>query len=84
MRLPMAEHVWRQEQTLQDMMARLGVDPAVAARWDAGDAYRQARTNCIVCWNALACRAWLADEIGAIYPIPTCRNRTYFLACHGL
>lgn len=89
MRLPMTEHVWQQEQTLHAMMERLGVDSAVAARRDAGNAYRRARMNCIVCRNARACRAWLAenalaDEACEADPMPTCRNRAFFLACRGM
>ena len=89
MRLPMTEHVWQQEQTLHAMMERLGVDGAVAARRDAGDGYRQARINCIACTNARACRVWLgektlAQEACDADPMPTCRNRAFFLACCGM
>ena len=89
MRLPMTEHVWQQEQTLDAMMERLGVENAIAARRDAGDGYRRARINCIACTKARACRAWLAEEsraatTGSADPMPTCRNRAFFVACRGV
>lgn len=81
--LPMTEHVWQQERTLHDMMARFGIDAVVAVRIDAGEAYWKARTKCIDCVHARACQAWLGSEPGAADVASVCPNRAFFRDCGG-
>lgn len=49
----------RQTKLMEKMMARLGVNPAVAAAVDGSLAWHEARTKCLFCFNVLQCGTWI-------------------------
>lgn len=60
---PMLARVMRQAELMDRVCARLGVDPATAARQDHGEAWYVARTRCIACPDDARCRQWLASPL---------------------
>jgi hypothetical protein len=60
----MLDRVLQQAQRMEDMMRRLGVDPAVAARKEQGTAFARARGVCMRCPSAPQCARWLAQSAG--------------------
>lgn len=71
---PMFERIWQQERAMHDMMGALGVDPAVAARQEGGEAYSSLQANCVTCVAADTCRAWRSGADTPTEPIEFCRN----------
>lgn len=80
-RWPMFEHVERRACRLNDMLSYLDVDPVKLARQRAGDAYAEARTNCLHCSNAHACLFWLEAAGPQSEPPDFCPNIELFLSC---
>lgn len=80
-RWPMFRRVLRQAQRMDDMMQRLDVDPALAARRDQGMAFARARTVCLFCPAAAQCERWLAEATGTPEPPGFCPNAAFFAAC---
>lgn len=58
---PMYDHVERRARRLHDMIERLGVDAVTLARLRQGDAYAEAREQCLHCVQAGDCLHFLAD-----------------------
>lgn len=63
---------------MDDMMERMGADPALAARQDQGSAYARARTVCLVCPFTDDCGQWLAQASGEPPPPRFCPNAAFF------
>lgn len=80
-RWPMFQHVERRACRLNDMIAHLDVDPVKLARHRAGDAYAEARTNCLHCGSAHACLYWLEGVSAQSEPPDFCPNLDLFLSC---
>ena len=78
---PMLNHVLRQAELMDQMMARMGVNPAVAARIDRGAAFYEARTKCIECPSVGSCRCWLASSEASAMPPKFCPNVAFFEEC---
>jgi hypothetical protein len=76
----MFNRVLHQAQRMDDMMRRLGADPALAARRDEGEAFARARTVCLVCPYQEACGLWLAQNADAAEPPAFCPNAAFFAA----
>ncbi|HEY7383792.1 MAG TPA: DUF6455 family protein [Beijerinckiaceae bacterium] len=72
----MAKRVECQARLMGEMMDRLGVDPAAAAREGRGAAFASASRACLLCSHATECRQWL-DEPGRTAP-PFCPNAPFF------
>ena len=75
---PMFRHVERQTQHMGEMMERLHVDGAAAARHQDGVSFAQARTNCILCRSTVQCSRWLEGAPGAEHPSRFCANIAFF------
>ena len=60
---PMFERVERQSRRLDEMIERLEINPAAAARRAGGLALAQARSRCLMCTEPHLCRFWL-DQAG--------------------
>jgi hypothetical protein len=71
----------RQTKLMDKMMARLGVNPAVAAAVDGSLAWHEARTKCLFCSNVLQCRAWLVGGAPQRGAAEFCPNRIFFQDC---
>jgi hypothetical protein len=71
----------RQTKLMDKMMARLGVNPAVAAAVDGSLAWHEARTKCLFCSNVLQCRAWLEGAAPQGGPTEFCPNMIFFQGC---
>ena len=56
---PTFNRIFHQVELMDRMMEVIGVDHAVAARVDRGEAWYEARTNCISCCHEWECRNWL-------------------------
>ena len=80
-RWPMFHKVWRRAALTSRVIEALDINPAVAARIDAGEAYREACAICLACSSASSCRAWL--DAAKPYPLAPdfCPNRRFFEAC---
>jgi len=78
---PMLNHVLSQAKLMDEMMSRLGVDPAVAVRVDQGAAFYEARTRCIDCSSVESCRCWLASLEAPPQPPNFCPNEAFFEDC---
>jgi hypothetical protein len=77
----MFNRVLQQAARMEDMMERIGVDLALAAREDHGQAYARARTICLNCPAAPQCERWLAEPDGASEPPLFCPLAAFFAAC---
>jgi hypothetical protein len=55
----MLNRVLRHAELIDQMMERLGVDPAAAARLENGMAWYEARSQCIACPSERQCQEWL-------------------------
>ncbi len=78
---PMFRHVERQAQHMSEMMERIGVDGATAARHQHGVSFAQARTNCILCRSTVECSRWIENAPGAEHPSRFCPNLAFFQEC---
>jgi uncharacterized protein DUF6455 len=78
---PMLNHVLSQAELMDQMMSRLGVNPAVAARIDRGAAFYAARTKCIDCPSGGSCRCWLASSDASPGPPDFCPIAAFFEEC---
>jgi hypothetical protein len=78
---PMLDRVFQQAELMDRMMARVGVDPALAARVDSGMAWYEARTGCIACCHEPACRQWLEKAAAVPAPPEFCANTEFFRSC---
>ena len=78
---PMLNHVLSQAELMDQMMSRLGVNPAVAVRIDRGTAFYEARTRCIDCPSGGSCRCWLASSEASPMPPNFCPNEAFFEDC---
>lgn len=78
---PMYRRVERQAVRMHEMMDRLGVDPMAFARLRQGEAYAEARTNCLFCLNADACLRWLENETAPQEAQTFCSNFGLFETC---
>lgn len=81
--LPVLERIVAQAEMMDTMMAKVGVDPLIAIRRDAGAAWFEARTRCIDCLAAGECRQWhAAAAFLQRHGAPQfCPNRDFFEAC---
>lgn len=78
---PMFERVERQSRRLEEMMERLEINPATAARQGGGFALAQARSRCLMCTQAHLCRFWL-DQAGPTAQVPDfCVNAAFLESC---
>lgn len=69
----------RQSRLMADMMERLGLAPADAARIDLGIPLRMACQICVYCRQGEACQAWLATcHHTAAEPPDFCPNAKFF------
>lgn len=81
---PMFRRVLQQAQRLDDVMARLGIEPCLAARQEMGAAFARARTTCLFCPFMEDCERWLARAgAGAAEPPGFCPNAAFFAACRS-
>lgn len=84
-RWPMFQHVERRANRLAEMITHLDVDPVKLVRQRSGEAYAEARTNCLHCNHAQACLFWLeagGTEAGLKSgPSEFCPNFETFLSC---
>ena len=80
-RWPMYEHVERRACRLNDMVAHLDVDPAKLARRRGGEAYFEARSNCLHCSSAHDCLSWLGAAGPDSAPPEFCPNLELLLSC---
>ena len=78
---PMLKHVLSQTELMDQMMSRLGVNPAVAVRIDRGAAFYDARTKCIGCPSGGSCRCWLTSSEAAVTPPDFCPIAAFFEDC---
>ena len=78
---PMFSRIFHQAELMDRMMEVVGVNPAVATRVDKGQAWYEARTNCISCRHECECRNWL--ECSEALPMPPnfCPNVEFFHRC---
>ena len=56
---PVTQHVENRARRLNDMIARVGIDPVQLVRLRQGEAYLEARKICIECHHAVTCLQWL-------------------------
>lgn len=80
-RWPQSDRVWQQFALMDLVMARLDVDPALAARRSGGAALAEARNTCLSCPLHQRCRRWLevggdVDELAVF-----CPNVGFFQQC---
>lgn len=80
-RWPMFRHVERRASRMNEMMNHLDVDPVKLARQRAGDAYAEARGNCLNCSTAHECLYWLEAAGSRSEPPDFCPNIELFHAC---
>jgi hypothetical protein len=74
---PMSRTVERQASRMADMMQKLDADPNKLVRLRAGEAYAEARTNCLRCCHARECLLWLDA-------VPTSGEAPLFCPSFGL
>ena len=78
---PMFERVERQSRRLEEMIERLEINPAIAARRGGGFALAQARSRCLMCTQPHLCRFWL-DQAGPSGHAPDfCANAAFLESC---
>ena len=78
---PMFERVERQSRRLDEMIERLEISPASAARRAGGLALAQARSRCLMCTEPHLCRFWL-DQAGTGPATPEfCPNAAFLRSC---
>ena len=77
---PMFEQVARQAQHMDDMMEWLDIDVVAAARHRSGQAYAEARSNCLHCPFARECTRWMQGAAGTHSPASYCPNALFFEA----
>lgn len=77
----LVRRVERRARRMQDLMDRVGVDPAALVRVKGGDAYKQARERCLFCGTSDKCLRWL-DQTPPTDKRPVfCPNLRLFEAC---
>lgn len=77
---PMFEYVTRQAQHMDCMMERLDVDVVAATRHQRGQAFADARSNCLHCPFARDCTQWMQRAAGGGSPAEYCPNASFFAA----
>jgi hypothetical protein len=78
---PMFDRVERQSRRFDEMIERLEINPASAARRAGGLALAQARSRCLMCTEPHLCRFWL-DQAGAAPATPEfCPNAAFLRSC---
>jgi len=82
---PMLERILRQAEMMDQMMQRVGVDPATAARADRGMACYEARTRCLSCRSERQCFDWLAraGSQPPLEPPEFCHNAEFLRRCRS-
>ena len=78
---PMFRRVWRRAELFERMALLLGVNLAVGARLDAGEAIGVATAKCLNCRFAGECRSWMEALEGLPLPPGFCPNRKFFSRC---
>ncbi len=78
---PMFRRVWRRAEMLERVASLLGVNLAVGARLDAGEAIGEATTRCLHCRFAGECRSWMEASECSPLPPGLCPNRKFFSRC---
>ena len=77
----MHRRVEHQASRMDEMMDRLGVDPIALIRLRQGEAYAEARTQCLFCTASGTCRRWLEEPMQPDAPPDFCPNLPIFQAC---
>lgn len=75
---PVTHHVENRARRLNDVIARVGIDPVQLARLDQGEAYLEARKICIECHHAVTCLKWLETPRENSEPPHFCPNFPLF------
>ena len=78
---PMYRRVERQASRMHRMMERLDVDPGILVRLHDGDAYAEARRECLLCVNSDACLRWLDQPASSGRRPEFCPRLPLFEAC---
>ena len=77
----MFRRVERRARRTQDMMERLDVDPLALVRLRQGEAYAEARRQCLMCGTSDKCLRWLQTEHPPDAVPDFCPNARIFVAC---
>lgn len=80
-RWPQTERVWRQFALFDLVMARMKVDPVLAARKDAGAAMAMARDRCLACPVQEQCRRALEEGGDIAGVMALCPDAGFFRDC---
>ena len=78
---PIVRHVERRARRLRDMIESLDVDEIALTRLDRGEAYVQARNNCLQCASVGGCLHWLESNSQEESAPVFCPNRGLFIKC---
>jgi hypothetical protein len=78
---PIVRHVERRARRLNDMIRLLEVDEIALIRLSHGEAYVQARTNCLRCASVGECLLWLESKDRKDAAPVFCPNRSLFSKC---
>jgi Family of unknown function (DUF6455) len=80
---PVFNRVLAQAKVMDAMMEKVGVNPLIAIRRDAGASWSEARMRCIDCVSAGECREWLdAAVCDQPHDAPQfCPNRGFYESC---
>ena len=78
---PIFRRVERRARRTQDMMERLDVDPLALVRLRQGEAYAEARQQCLMCGTSDKCLRWLEEEHTPDDVPEFCPNARIFVAC---
>lgn len=78
---PMHKHVERQAVRMHEMMRRLDVDTLKFVRLKNGEAYAQARHNCLSCGTCDMCLRWLDGHSRQDRQPEFCPNLRAFQTC---
>jgi len=79
-KVPTARDMIRRQGSMDDMMARCGVDPLALIGKDGGQSYVEARSRCRGCASVGTCRDWLltGDGTAPSEPQDFCPNSGLF------
>ncbi len=78
---PIVRHVERRARRLHDMIRSLEVDEIAFTRLERGEAYVQARDNCLRCASVGECLHWLQSSSEKDAAPVFCPNRRLFIKC---
>jgi hypothetical protein len=78
---PMARTVERQACRMAEMMEKLDVDPVKLVRLRAGEAFAEARTNCLKCSHVRECLLWLDANPPSVETPHFCADLELFESC---